>query len=197
MKEGHRRWVIWLLGLLSALAAAWPSGQALAHSSSNSYLSLSAPEGKLVLRADVHWRDVDLMLDLDDDRDGRITWGEAQSRAADLQSWLTQGLALSESGQACTLGAADLKASERADGSYLSALWTVQCPSLRDLPSARIELRYSLMFAQDQLHRGLLKVELPGVQSSAILSPERPSVQLSQAEGSALRVFGRSLLEGI
>lgn len=197
MTAGHKRWVIWLLGLLSALAAAWPSGQALAHSSSNSYLSLSAPEGKLVLRADVHWRDVDLILDLDGDRDGRITWGEAQARAADLQAWLSQGLALSESGQACTLGAADLQASERADGSYLSALWAVQCPSLRDLAGARLELRYGLMFAQDQLHRGLIKVELPDFQSSAILSPERPSVLLSQTEGSALRVFGRYLLEGI
>ena len=188
-------WGIWLLGLF--LAALWPGSQALAHSSSNSYLSLSAPEGKLTLRADIHWRDVDLMLDLDGDRDGRLTWGEASARAQDIQAWLSQGLGLSESGQPCTLGPADLQASERADGSYLSAQWLVNCPSLREIPQARLDLRYGLMFAQDSLHRGLLKVELPGFQSSAIFSPERPTVLLSQAEGSALRVFGRYLLEGI
>jgi hypothetical protein len=191
----RKAWSIWLLGLF--LAALWPGGQALAHSSSNSYLTLRAPEGKLTLRADIHWRDVDLMLDLDGDRDGRVTWAEANARAQDIQAWLSQGLALSESGQPCTLGPADLQASERADGGYLSALWTVQCPSLRELPQARLEMRYGLMFAQDSLHRGLLKVELPDFQSSAIFSPERPTVLLSQADSSALRVFGRYLIEGV
>ena len=191
----RKAWSIWLLGLV--LAALWPGGQALAHSSSNSYLTLRAPEGKLTLRADIHWRDVDLMLDLDGDRDGRVTWAEASARAQDIQAWLSQGLALSESGQPCTLGPADLQASERADGGYLSALWTVQCPSLRELPQARLEMRYGLMFAQDSLHRGLLKVELPDFQSSAIFSPERPTVLLSQTDSSALRVFGRYLIEGV
>lgn len=191
----RKAWSIWLLGLF--LAALWPGSQALAHSSSNSYLTLSAPEGKLTLRADIHWRDVDLMLDLDGDRDGRVTWAEASARAQDIQAWLSQGLGLSESGQACTLGPADLQASERADGGYLSALWLVNCPSLRELPQARLDMRYGLMFAQDSLHRGLLKVELPDFQSSAIFSPERPTVLLSQADGSALRVFGRYLIEGV
>lgn len=191
----RKAWSIWLLGLF--LAALWPGSQALAHSSSNSYLTLSAPEGKLTLRADIHWRDVDLMLDLDGDRDGRVTWAEASARAQDIQAWLSQGLGLSESGQACTLGPADLQASERADGGYLSALWLVNCPSLREIPQARLDMRYGLMFAQDSLHRGLLKVELPDFQSSAIFSPERPTVLLSQADGSALRVFGRYLIEGV
>ena len=42
----RKAWSIWLLGLF--LAALWPGGQALAHSSSNSYLTLRAPEGKLM-----------------------------------------------------------------------------------------------------------------------------------------------------
>lgn len=190
-------WSAWLPGLVLFLAASWTGGQALAHSSSNSYLGLSAPEGQLTLRADVHWRDVDLTLDLDGDRDGRVTWAEAQLRASDIQAWLNQGLAVSESGQACTLGPADLQASERADGGYLSALWTVQCPNLREWSQARLELRYDLLFGQDTLHRGLLNAQWPGFQSSAIFSPERPVVLLSPSEGSALQVFGRYLLEGI
>jgi hypothetical protein len=53
------------------------------------------------------------------------------------------------------------------------------------------------MFDQDSLHRGLLKVDLPGFQSSALLSPERPEAQLSQAYSSAWRVFGRYIVEGV
>lgn len=97
-----------LLALGGLLWALWLPSGVLAHSSSNSYLTLSGPDGVLSLRADVHLRDVDLMFDLDADRDGQVTWGETQERRAELLAWLEQGLQLSASGQNCRLGAADL-----------------------------------------------------------------------------------------
>ena len=178
------------------LALCWAPA-ALAHSSSNSYLSLSAPDGQLSLRADIHLRDVDLIFDLDHNRDGQLTWGETQARSAELKTWLGQGIALSALGQGCTLGDADLQASQHADGMYLSALWTPVCLGLTDVAHASLALRYGLIFAQDNLHRGLLKVDLPGNQSSALLSPERPEAQVSVADSSAWRVFGRYAIEGV
>ena len=189
-------WHAWL-GLWALMAALLWSGTAMAHSSSNSYLTLSAPEGRLTLRADLHLRDVDLIFDLDADRDGQVSWGETQIRSAELGRWLDQGLQLSAAGQKCPLGVVDLQASEHADGTYLSALWTPDCPGVSDLSNVSLALRYGLMFDQDSLHRGLLKVDLPGFQSSALLSPERPEAQLSQADSSAWRVFGRYIVEGV
>ena len=186
-----------MFGLWVLMAALLGSGAALAHSSSNSYLTLSAPAGSLTLRADLHLRDVDLLFDLDADRDGQVTWGETHLRQAELASWLDQGLQLSAAGQKCQLGTADLQASQHADGTYLSAQWTPNCPGLSDLASANLSLRYRLMFAQDSLHRGLLKVDLPGLQTSALLSPERPEAQVSRADSSAWRVFGRYIVEGV
>ena len=186
-----------MFGLWVLMAALLGSGAALAHSSSNSYLTLSAPAGSLTLRADLHLRDVDLVFDLDADRDGQVTWGETHLRQAELASWLDQGLQLSTAGQKCQLGTADLQASQHADGTYLSAQWTPNCPGLSDLASANLSLRYGLMFAQDSLHRGLLKVDLPGLQTSALLSPERPEAQVSRADSSAWRVFGRYIVEGV
>ena len=186
-----------MFGLWVCMAALLGSSAALAHSSSNSYLTLSAPAGSLTLRADLHLRDVDLLFDLDADRDGQVTWGETHLRQAELASWLDQGLQLSAAGQKCQLGTADLQASQHADGTYLSAQWTPNCPGLSDLASANLSLRYGLMFAQDSLHRGLLKVDLPGLQTSALLSPERPEAQVSRADSSAWRVFGRYIVEGV
>jgi hypothetical protein len=174
------------------------AGEVWAHSSSNSYLTLSMPSGQLTLRADIHLRDLDLIFDLDDNRDGQLTWGETQSRSAELNAWLVQGIALSASGQSCSLGEADLQASEHADGLYLSALWTPLCPGVKvaaDLAS--LLLRYRLIFAQDNLHRGLLKVDFPNYQSSALLSPERSEARVSAADSSPLRVFGRYAVEGV
>jgi hypothetical protein len=76
----------------------------------------------------------------------------------------------------------------------------VNCPgltSVADAADARLALRYDLIFAQDSLHRGLLKVDFGGDQSSALLSPERPEAQLSRAESNPLKVFGRYVIEGI
>jgi len=194
-----RTWLLGWRGLCAALvlmALCWAPA-AVAHSSSNSYLALSAPDGQLSLRADIHLRDVDLIFDLDHDRDGQVTWGETQARSAELKTWLGQGIALSALGQGCTLGDADLQASQHADGMYLSALWTPVCLGLTDVAHASLALRYGLIFAQDNLHRGLLKVDLPGNQSSALLSPERPEAQVSVADSRAWRVFGRYAIEGV
>lgn len=180
-----------LLGLLYA-------GAAGAHSSSNSYLVLSMPSGQLTLRADVHLRDLDLVFDLDSNRDGQVTWGETRSRSAELSAWLSQGIGLSASGQSCSLGDVDLQASEHADGMYLSALWMPICPGIQaPVDQSTLTLRYDLLFAQDNLHRGLLKVDFPDYQSSSLLSPERPQAQVSAADSRPLKVLGRYLIEGV
>jgi hypothetical protein len=180
-----------LLGLLYV-------GAAGAHSSSNSYLVLSIPSGQLTLRADVHLRDLDLVFDLDSNRDGQVTWGETRSRSAELSAWLSQGIGLSASGQSCSLGDVDLQASEHADGMYLSALWMPICPGIQaPVDQSTLTLRYDLLFAQDNLHRGLLKVDFPDYQSSSLLSPERPQAQVSAADSRPLKVLGRYLIEGV
>ena len=74
--------------LALAAAAILMTGSALAHSSSNSYLTLSAPAQQLILRADINLRDLDLIFDLDENRDGRVTWGETQARSSELDAWL-------------------------------------------------------------------------------------------------------------
>jgi hypothetical protein len=156
------------------------------------------PSGQLMLRADVHLRDLDLVFDLDSNRDGQVTWGETRSRSAELSAWLSQGIGLSASGQSCSLGDVDLQASEHADGMYLSALWMPICPGIQaPVDQSTLTLRYDLLFAQDNLHRGLLKVDFPDYQSSSLLSPERPQAQVSAADSRPLKVLGRYLIEGV
>ena len=59
------------------------ANSAWAHSSSNSYLVLSERGGATVLRADLHLRDIDVVFDLDADRDGQVVWSEVGARSAD------------------------------------------------------------------------------------------------------------------
>lgn len=169
---------------------------AMAHSSSNSYLSLSQRGADLVLRTDINLRDVDLIFDLDDNRDGQVSWGETAARIDELKLWMQQGITV-RGRAACELQPLDVMASPHSDGFYLSAEWRVACTDPEDVAARRLTLKYSLIFDQDNLHRGLLKVDLPGAQSSAILSPDRPDAALQAGEVSGWSVFQRYVVEGI
>lgn len=192
----------WALALIrSALVAllGLSSGALWAHSSSNSYLSLTADRDSLVLRADVALRDIDLQFDLDLDGDGRVLWSEVQARSRDLLAWLSDGLRLQRSGQACALQPGDLLASDYADGPYLSAVFTVACPGVSESGPALagLRLRYGLLFDQDALHRGLLRIDLPALQSSLVFSPDRPEADLPSEVPGLWAVLTQYVREGV
>ncbi len=181
----------WLLTLLACMALL--PGLARAHSSSNSYLLLEQRGSELVLRADMNLRDVDLLFDLDRDRDGQVTWAETAERSSELQAWLDQGLQLRSDAGACRLQPAPLLASERADGIYLSAESAIRCPAA----TAGLTLRYQLIFERDNLHRGLIRIQTDALQTSAVLSPDQPELRLVPGSDGTADGTGNTLLRYI
>ncbi len=195
-----RRLAAWLLALPTLLVcAALLPGPAQAHSSSNSYLSLEQRGSELVLRADMNLRDVDLLFDLDRDRNGQVTWAETAERSTELQAWLDQGLQLRSDAGACRLQPTPLMASERADGIYLSAESAVVCPGSDGgaASPAGLTLRYQLIFERDNLHRGLIRVQTDALQTSAVLSPDQPELLLVPGSASDATSTGSTLLRYI
>ena len=185
------------LGACILLLIVISSGNAQAHSSSNSYIIFSTQNQASVLRADINFRDVDLVFDLDQNKDGKVSWGETLAKTAEIQAWLEQGIQLNTTSQKCSLTQMNMKASDHADGTYLSVEWAVACFGAAQEGPTGLKLRYSLMFDQDNLHRALVKIDLPDSQSSAILSPERPEVSLTKANDSLTHVLARYLIEGV
>ena len=188
MKALTLQLALWMLMLMSN--AAW------AHSSSNSYLTLSAQGDALVLRTDISLRDADVALDLDINNDQRITWGDISAQQGRVVTWLQENLQARWQDQTCPLQLQDLLASEHADGWYLSAVWKLGCEGLNASNTDGLVLRYQLMFAQDNLHRGLLKVDLPQT-SSAIFSPEQAEVRINGMTNLAWQVLVRYIVEGV
>ena len=186
--------ILWPCVLLLIASA---SGSAQAHSSSNSYITVSSFNEAAVLRADINLRDIDLVFDLDQNKDGKVSWGETLAKTAELKVWLEQGIQLNTKGQKCALAQMNIKASDHADGTYLSVEWTVACLDVAEDGLSGLTLRYDLMFDQDNLHRALVKIDLPNFQSNAILSPDRSEFTLTKASGSSLKVLERYLLEGV
>lgn len=182
--------LMWLTGLVSASGVH-------AHSSGNSYLAFSMRDATPVLRVDVSIRDLDFVFDLDSDRNGEVTWAETSARQTELLAWVSDGVEVSAAGDRCALSALPPMASQRGDGVYWSTEWTVGCQGAATQPIPGLSLRYGLMFERDNLHRGLLKVDLPNEQNTAILSPEHPVASLVQGSTRLWDIFQRYVIEGV
>ena len=173
------------------------SSNTFAHSSSNSYLTLSTTDSLMTVRADIPLRDIDLIFDLDSNRNGQITWREVLEHDKEIYRWIDQGITLSHNGQACKRKDFDLQVSQHADGVYLSNLSSFACPESINLKKDSLALGYDLIFSHDALHRGLLKVDFPEYQTSAIISPDKREVNISQSDSKASSTFMRYTVEGI
>jgi len=179
-----------LLQLLLLLCA-WAAMPAMAHKASDSYLVLQVKGREVSGQWDVALRDIDFAIGLDANGDGDITWGEVQSRQADIAAWALGRLQL-ERGGACSLQAAQLLVDNHSDGAYAVLRLTGTCPS----DATPLALGYRLLFDIDQLHRGLLRLEVDGVSHTSVLGPDSGVLNVQAGETSRLAQFGRYLVEG-
>jgi hypothetical protein len=154
---------------------------ATAHSASDAYLTLtvdrSAPSSPSVIHGqwDIALRDLDFILSLDDDGDGRITWGEVHRHQAAIERYTYQHLALDGGpGNPCSIKPGRQMIDGHADGAYAALFFEAVCARA---PS-KLTLRYSLFFAIDPSHRGILVMRNGDAMSTAVLSPQNARIDL-------------------
>jgi hypothetical protein len=164
---------------------------AMAHKASDSYLALQVKGREVTGQWDVALRDIDFAIGLDASGDGDITWGEVQARHADIAAWALGRLKLERGGD-CSLQAAELLVDNHTDGAYAVLRLTGTCPS----DSPVLALSYRLLFDIDQLHRGLLRLEVDGVSHTSVLGPDSGVLNVKAGETSRLAQFGQYLVEG-
>jgi hypothetical protein len=151
-----------LLVLGFALAGGMPLA-AWAHAPSNATLSLEADGDTVLQRWDIALRDLDRVLPLDADNDGRITWGELQRAWPEIVTQTDRGLRLAmpagggaAGGAACHAGPmASARIEDHADGTYVVLQRRWSCPA--DAGSQGLVVDYRLFSDSDASHRGLLR----------------------------------------
>jgi hypothetical protein len=182
-----KRWV-WALGLLcTALTAA-------AHKPSDSYLTLSAADGKLAGHWDIALRDLDFAIGLDADGDGNITWGEVRARHGDIAAYAAARLAVSADGQRCRLEIGAQSVDEHTDGAYTVLPLRLACAAA---PKS-LTLEYTLFADLDPQHRGLLNLSAGGATRTAVLGPQAPRQTFDLAvQASGLTQLLDYLREGV
>ena len=163
-----------LIALLFAFAAA----QALAHNPSDSYLGLVVDGPSIEGQWDIALRDLEVVVGLDANGNGEISWGEVRASHAAIASYALARLTLRSGASACPARVTGLLVDEHDDGTFAVLRFVATCSD----SVTKLDVDYTLLFDVDPQHRGLLRLEHAGATRTAIFSPERSrqSFELAQ-----------------
>ncbi len=176
--------------LLFSLCTAWT---ARAHKLSDAYLTVAVADGQVTGTCEVALRDLEIVLALDSNLDGAITWAELKAKQTNVVGYLSSRVRVEADGQAVPLNWDGLQVSLHLDGSY--ALLGLKGDIL---PTAsKLKLIYGLLWEEDPLHRGLLKLTVGSTTTVAVFSQTSPSVTVDLEKPVSLTRFDQFLVEGV
>lgn len=142
-----------LRGLLLGLTVLGAPLFAAAHQASDAYLRAGVDAGgRLALQVDVALRDLDTVLELDANADGKLSWGEVRTREADIAGHVADRLRLDD-GRCHLRALPGLALDRKADGVYALLRYASDCAA-----AGAPALDYGLFRDTDPTHRGLLVV---------------------------------------
>ena len=160
------------------VCAASMAGQgASGHSASDAYLTITAGNDPSVLHAqwDVALRDLEFILGIDDNGDGKVTWGEVRRHQADIARYVYARIKFSSAGKSCRVEPTGQQVDDHADGSYAVLFFDIKCG---DRAPPTLSLDYSLFFDIDPSHRGIFVLHRGSQVSTALLSPDKSRIEL-------------------
>ncbi|MBC7726872.1 MAG: HupE/UreJ family protein, partial [Microbacteriaceae bacterium] len=155
---------------LLALLLFWGSAQAWAHKGSDAYLDVQSTEGAgLGFTLAVAIKDLDVVVPLDADADGKVTWGEIKAATPAVQALLQANAVLDGAPPApgapgCGLQWKFAGLERRSDGGYMRLAAEGVCAGAR-------LFRYSLFKDQDATHRLIVTGRIDGRDVLSTLSP--------------------------
>ena len=179
--------------LVVAAALLCLAGPARAHKASDAFVSLDLSGSSVRGRIDVALRDLDLAVGLDRDADGALTWGEVRARRAEIFAYVLARLTLSAEGAACPARASDLAIDEHSDGRYAVVSLEAECKSA----PAKLRVEYGLLFDEDALHRGILRLSSAGGVATAVFAPDARVQELATDGSGRLARFFTFVREGV
>lgn len=140
------------------------ASSAFAHKGSDSYWRVAANGAVLEGRLDVAVRDVNLVVPLDGNSDGDITFAELEAHDAAARALLSKSVSVRLAEKPCAVDWKAVSVVRHSDGLYASWPMVARC----DGDVSKVSLGYGLLFDVDAQHRGL--VQLSGTAGSQWLA---------------------------
>lgn len=171
MSRGIKR-RLWML----VSVVCWLPILALAHKGSDAFLSLSFKDNQITGYWDVHLRDLQITVGVDDNGDGNVTWAELYDQQLAAQTYLESRFVLANDGQVCVAAFEDVQVSEHSDGVYARFPLRAACANT----VSALTVRYNYLFDLDAQHRALLSVSDATGTQARVLSRDQPEVTLTR-----------------
>lgn len=168
----------WALSGLACLAIPVP---VKAHSASDAYLTLmtaAVSQGKWSIHGqwDIALRDLDFVLKLDTNGDGRVTWGEVRRQATVIETYAYQYLTFDGGPHnVCSVQPRKQMIDNHADGAYAALFFDVRCA---EAPKT-LTVHYNLFFMIDPSHRGIFVINTGANVATALLAPDNAKIDLA------------------
>jgi hypothetical protein len=190
-----RQSIVAVIRLCCLLAAGLVTTAALAHKSSDAYLSWQVDHAAIEERVDIALRDLDRDLALDANNDGQLSWGEVRGRWAEITDLAEADIQLSADGQGCvTTQRGEPQLDEHSDGRYVVLTRSLHCAG----DVHRLAVDYRLFASSDATHRGVAKL-IAGTTRTALLVPGAAPTRFELADnnGAGDRGFFGFVVEGM
>ena len=181
--------------VIAGLLFGW-HGMAHAHSQSSSRMTLETRDGiPQALSVEVALIDLLHWIDLDQDADAQLTWGEVLTARRAILDLVVDNLQIEADDESCGIDAGDraLLFSGHAATPGLRIELLVRCPSAAEASEYR--LHYSLFFDADPSHKSLLRIAGEAGESVHLLSADNRELRLPDAP-SAVSTFRSFVVEG-
>ena len=169
------------------------SAPSYSHKSSDSYLTIDVISQEISLRWDIAIRDLQNVIDLDVDGDGKIQWRELKHKQQDVFAYSLARLQLKSNAIECPLESHNMKVNLRSDGLYAVLYATGNCTENIE----NLIVRYEMFFDIDAQHRGLLKIQAGKKNISFAFSPQVNSKTFEMRKNYGFDTFFRFLVEGV
>jgi len=165
----------WLVLVLAVQSTA-----VYAHSASDAYLTLTVAKrasGSVVHgQWDIALRDLDFVLKLDENGDGRLTWGEVRRHQGAIERYAYRFLHFDgDPGNSCKIRPVRQMIDDHADGAYAVLFFDVVCARA----PKKLTLNYAMFFAIDPSHRGIFVMNNGANAATAVLSPQNARIDLT------------------
>ena len=181
-----------LRGLLACVLML-TGASANAHISSNGFVAVSVEGLQLQGAIELAVRDAELAVGLDDNGDGKVTWGELRSHRQDLAEYVHRRLSITEGADRCVIDFGSVQINERVDGAYVWLPLKAICAR----PPHELRIDYRLLADVDPSHRGLLAITAWGGTQTGVLTPGRGIQVFALDHPSQLRAFAEYLRIGL
>ncbi len=166
-----------------------------AHSPSSSYLFIMDSESQSEtpqLRWDIALRDLEIAIGLDSNLDQKISWQELKNKQKAITAYAFSNLSLLRQQKPCRLNDTGLQTVQHSDGAYAVLHIQPDCAAKQGV----LNVNYSLLFADDTNHRGIILDQRKGKSNTLIASPEHASFKLNESK-SRVDNFLMFVLQGI